>query len=154
MASRPIGQTCLRYIRNQHAWQPQQVLLIRRFSRQGRQGRQGAKKAEEDSAEPSVCPIGRLAISSWSDETDLSQFMHGRKNSERRDSITETILQEREQHQVRIHDIPVNKMLERYLEDAGLGSKRKRALVYSKLPLHLQTEQKKSLTGAGLRHII
>jgi hypothetical protein len=141
MASRPIGQTCLRYIRNQHAWQPQQVLLIRRFSRQGRQGRQGAKKAEEDSAEPS-------------DETDLSQFMHGRKNSERRDSITETILQEREQHQVRIHDIPVNKMLERYLEDAGLGSKRKRALVYSKLPLHLQTEQKKSLTGAGLRHII
>jgi hypothetical protein len=80
---------------------------------------------------------------------ELLEFMHGRKNSERRDSITEGILKDRETHFSRIQNLPVNARLLKFVEDEGLGTKKRRNMVYASLPDHIQTASKNTLTGAG-----
>lgn len=100
---------------------------------------------------------GRLYYSKFTGEpsTELKEMMHGRKGKERKDSVTLEILNERYIFRERIRTQIVDsktideKLLE-YLDDHGLGSKRKRPLVYTKLPVTLtHHNDKKTLTGAG-----
>lgn len=86
---------------------------------------------------------------------ELKRMMHGRKGKERKDSVTNEILSERyifrERIQAKIKEnIYVDGKLLEYLDDHGLGSKRKRTQVYKMLPVTSSTAtDKKTLTGAG-----
>lgn len=85
-------------------------------------------------------------------DADLSHLMHGRKNRERRDSVTREILEERRDHQERlrlVRDVPAQ--LVRSLAKAGLGSKKRRNLVYSNNVSSGSSlaGSHKTLTGAG-----
>lgn len=80
----------------------------------------------------------------------LLQMMHGRRNKERRDSVTKEILLDRYNHQEKIETMQENKELLRYLEDHGLGVKRRRNHVYQKLPVTSPLNTTCSTTtGAG-----
>lgn len=62
----------------------------------------------------------------------LGHLMHGRKNRERRDSVTDEILLGRENHRLRLETIPINEYLIRDLEKLGLGSKKRKKIVFEK----------------------
>ena len=84
---------------------------------------------------------------------DLIELMHGRKNLERRDSVSNELLLERQAHQLRIKSIVVNKASVRLLTSLGIGSKKRRHAVY-KLTFNQFTDvdagsYKKSQTGSG-----
>jgi len=81
---------------------------------------------------------------------DLVKFMHGRGNRERRDSVTNEILWERQQHMKRLGRLPANQALVRALEDEGLGSRRRKHQVYSHITVHEPgVIKKKTNSGAG-----
>lgn len=84
---------------------------------------------------------------------DLVELMHGRKNMERRDSVNNDILLERQKHQLRIQNITVNKADVRLLSSLGIGSKKRNHAVY-KITFNqfIDVEEgsyKKSQTGSG-----
>ena len=84
---------------------------------------------------------------------DLIDLMHGRKNLERRDSVSNELLLERQAHQLRIKSIAVNKTSVRLLASIGIGSKKRRHAVY-KLTFNQFIDvdagsYKKSQTGSG-----
>jgi ribosome biogenesis GTP-binding protein YsxC/EngB len=64
---------------------------------------------------------------------DLLQYMHGRARSERIDSVTTEILQERKRHLSRLENFEVTANLKKELLGLGLGSKKKLANVFSKI---------------------
>eukprot|EP01041_Mallomonas_annulata_P005462 gene5462-10981_t len=80
---------------------------------------------------------------------ELQAMMHGRRNKERRDSVTPEILNERLMHQKRITELPSDERLVQYLETHGLGVKRRRAQVYQKILSFSPSLDKKTTTGAG-----
>jgi hypothetical protein len=84
---------------------------------------------------------------------DLVELMHGRKNLERRDSVNNDILLERQKHQLRIQNITVNKADVRLLSSLGIGSKKRIHSVYKvTFNQYIDVEQgsyKKSQTGSG-----
>lgn len=61
---------------------------------------------------------------------ELNNMMHGRKNQERRDSVTGRILRERYCHQERLPGILPDEHVLAHLEELGLGSKKIRRHVY------------------------
>ena len=82
---------------------------------------------------------------------DLVKFMHGRGNRERRDSVTNEILWERQQHIKRLGRLPANEAIVRTLEDEGLGSRRRKHQVYSHITVHEPgVIKKKTNSGAGM----
>lgn len=82
---------------------------------------------------------------------DLVKFMHGRGNRERRDSVTNEILWERQQHIKRLGRLPANEAIVRALEDEGLGSRRRKHQVYSHITVHEPgVIKKKTNSGAGM----
>jgi hypothetical protein len=64
-------------------------------------------------------------------DLELKQYMHGRKNSERADSVTTTMLQQRKEHLNRLESISVSECTVKRLKKMGLGSKRKKYQVYN-----------------------
>jgi len=83
---------------------------------------------------------------------DLVKFMHGRGNRERRDSVTNEILWERQQHMKRLGRLPASPALVRSLEDEGLGSRRRKHQVYSHITVHEPgVIKKKTNSGAGIQ---
>lgn len=66
-------------------------------------------------------------------EDELKQYMHGRKFSERRDSISRDILRERKKHQEKFSSVEVDVPLVRSLRQVSLGSKKQLAGVYEKI---------------------
>ena len=60
------------------------------------------------------------------DFDDLNEYLHGRKNNERRDSITRDILLERKNHQTRFRNVAVNSNRIQKLDAIGIGSKKRR----------------------------
>ena len=84
---------------------------------------------------------------------DLIELMHGRKNLERRDSVSNELLLERQAHQLRIKSIVVTKASVRLLTSLGIGSKKRRHAIY-KLTFNQFSDvdagsYKKSQTGSG-----
>ena len=61
----------------------------------------------------------------------LQEFMHGRGNKERRDSVTDTILLERQNHLKRIRRLPLDQALVKSLDAQGLGDKKRKHQVYA-----------------------
>ena len=83
-------------------------------------------------------------------QEDLTKFMHGRGNRERRDSVTNEILWERQQHLKRLSRLPANQALVRSLEDEGLGSRRRKHQVYAHITVREPgVIRKKTHSGAG-----
>ncbi len=68
-------------------------------------------------------------LCSISDE--LSNYLHGRKNSERSDSITHEILRERKLHRERFQCKSIDPNIVRKLIKMGLGSKKRKNLLTS-----------------------
>ena len=71
----------------------------------------------------------------YGDLKGLSHLMHGRKNRERRDSITPEILRDRDRHSKRLSDIDIEAIEpchrpREVLVREGLGQKRRRSNVY------------------------
>lgn len=106
----------------------------------------------------SICLISRFLASSSGCPShlpeDLSELMHGRKNRERRDSITREILEDRFAHQERLQsDVMMNRVplsLVRSMEQSGLGAKRRRNQVFSNnVGSQVSQTSHKTLTGAG-----
>ncbi|KAJ1437431.1 P-loop containing nucleoside triphosphate hydrolase protein [Ochromonadaceae sp. CCMP2298] len=64
-------------------------------------------------------------------EADLQKFMHGRRNSERRDSVTTPILQERRRHLTRLGRVAVKKQTVAELAALGLGAKKRIHSIYA-----------------------
>ena len=87
------------------------------------------------------------------DIVDLSELMHGRKNLERRDSVTDSILLERQAHQQRIRTLSANPKDVKALAALGLGSKKRRLFVYKvQFNQFIDVDEgsyKKSQTGSG-----
>ena len=83
---------------------------------------------------------------------DLLEMMHGRKNKERRDSVTTQILLERSIHQERLSKLPTDPAIIKYLDDHGLGNKKKNTSIYKKVPFSNSSTNidKKRTTGAGI----
>ena len=106
----------------------------------------------------SLARQSKVKAGSFTQIDELSNFMHGRKNQERRDSVTEMILKERESHQKSISssEFPssVASVLARNLKAKGLGSKRRRKLMYSQWSFNGAGPSRKSggktPTAAGL----
>jgi ribosome biogenesis GTPase A len=82
-------------------------------------------------------------------EMPLQEYMHGRKNRERRDSVNEGILLERFTHQERISKIEVTPSQIKEIESMGLGTKRKRNLVYRTTSGEKTSLNRRTLLGAG-----
>ena len=84
---------------------------------------------------------------------NLIELMHGRKNLERRDSVNEDILLERQKHQERIKAIGVLVSDIKVLTTLGMGSKKRRPGIY-KISYNQfidvdEGSYKKSNTGSG-----
>ena len=84
---------------------------------------------------------------------NLVELMHGRKNLERRDSVNEDILLERQKHQERIKAIGVLVSDIKVLTTLGMGSKKRRPGIY-KISYNQfidvdEGSYKKSNTGSG-----
>ena len=60
------------------------------------------------------------------DFEELADYFHGRKNKERKDSVTKLILLERKNHQDRFQDVKVDLGLIRNIEKIGLGSRKRK----------------------------
>jgi len=58
-------------------------------------------------------------------DEDLLSYLHGRKSTEREDSVTNQILNERKIHQSRFQDIKVESSLVSKMNKIGLGSKKR-----------------------------
>jgi GTP-binding protein len=80
---------------------------------------------------------------------EYAHLMHGRKNSERRDSITIDILKERAQWQERIQDVEVSKQMMTELQKLGFGSKKRMSHMYKEAPYEQQKTNSKTSSGAG-----
>lgn len=94
--------------------------------------------------------LSRNFASQRSLHEDLTKFMHGRGNRERRDSVTNEILWERQQHLKRLCRLPANPAIVRTLEDEGLGSRRRKHQVYAHITVHQPgVIRKKTNSGAG-----
>lgn len=81
-------------------------------------------------------------------DEDLLPYLHGRKSTEREDSVTEHILNERKIHQERFQDIVVDSSLILKMNKIGLGSKKRINLSSSRHVLTNSSSQNKSI-GAG-----
>jgi hypothetical protein len=62
---------------------------------------------------------------------DLKKFMHGRGNRERRDSVTNEILLERQRHLRRLEYLEVDPALVSELKARGMGKRRRNHQIYS-----------------------
>ena len=85
---------------------------------------------------------------------DLLQFMHGRNKKERIDSVSVEVLKGRRDHLAKCEHIEVPMELMQRLESLGLGTKRRRLNVFSKVtPKHAYgnagSEDKLTPTAAG-----
>lgn len=67
------------------------------------------------------------------DEVDLSEYMHGRRGRERKDSVDDATLSDRRRHRERIDsiEIPRDDQLVRKLINSGFGSKKRLANLYA-----------------------
>ena len=66
-------------------------------------------------------------------DDDLKQYMHGRKFSERRDSVSREILMERKSHQEKFSSTKIDPELVRSLREIKLGSKKQLDNVYERI---------------------
>lgn len=85
-------------------------------------------------------------------EDELIQYMHGRKFSERRDSISRDILLERKRHQGKFSSVSVDPTLVKSLRQVKLGSKKQLEGVYEQIANQHETRggvDMQSRTGAG-----
>ena len=93
-----------------------------------------------------------------SGDADLSGLMHGRKNMERRDSVNDAILLERQAHQLRIKSIRVDDDSIKFLTALGVGSKKRRNFVYKvQFNQFIDVDEgtyKKSQTGSGIIELL
>ena len=92
--------------------------------------------------------------SSTPTKEDLLKMMHGRKKKERKDSVTDEILFDRYRHNNRMESLDesnISTNLLTKIEKLGLGTKKRKSLVYSKISLNNYSESpnKSTLTGAG-----
>lgn len=99
---------------------------------------------DDETSSPSSAPT----------KEDLQEMMHGRKKRERRDSVTDEMLLDRYKHNNRmilLDESKVSANLLSKIENLGLGSKKRKSLVYSKISLNNYSEpsNKTTLTGAG-----
>ena len=74
---------------------------------------------------------------------ELQEYMHGRKNTERKDSVTPQILLDRKNHYERIIQCPINKNVLQLVDQMGLGVRKRRNLRASSFMSF------ESVTGAG-----
>jgi hypothetical protein len=82
-------------------------------------------------------------------DDELKEFMHGRGHQERRDSVTNYILLERQRHIDRIRRLPVNEPLAREFGKLGLGDKRRKHQVYASVKSHVFQPPKSLWFGGG-----
>ena len=61
---------------------------------------------------------------------DAQRYMHGRRNVERRDSVSKEMLLERMQHQRRLESVEVARVLVDAVDALGLGTKRRKHTMY------------------------
>lgn len=80
----------------------------------------------------------------------LSKFKHGRKNSERKDSVTTEILEDRRKHFERISIAAFDDKIENYVLNLGLGSKKRKNLVYKK---NIESSQTQTAAGGFALHL-
>ena len=64
-------------------------------------------------------------------KVELTEYMHGRGNRERRDSVTNEILRERELHLLRLGGLYADPIIVRAMKMEGLGHKRRKHQVYA-----------------------
>ena len=119
------------------------MLLVRQTFCSSRKSRPSVFDIIRSFSDKGNCDIGE----------DLVELMHGRKNLERRDSVNDDILLERQKHQLRIQNIAVDKSDVRLLSSLGIGSKKRQHSVY-KITFNqfIDVEEgsyKKSQTGSG-----
>jgi hypothetical protein len=82
------------------------------------------------------------------DFSQLDDYLHGRKNRERRDSVTKQILLERKLHRTRYEKIAVDSNFTIQLESIGIGLTKKKNLLSSRHNKHNTNSQ--NIPGAGL----
>lgn len=97
---------------------------------------------------------GAPLVSTKSAPPELAALMHGRKNRERRDSVTCDILEDRRAHQELLQSPAVSSRvpleLLASLSKAGLGSKKRKSQVYSNSVRVVSSQESSSLiVGAG-----
>lgn len=90
---------------------------------------------------------------------DLSKYMHGRGNQERRDSVSKEILLERKRHLEKLMEYPIDSSLLKVFKKQGLGQKKRRNQIYQAISQSNSSaqsynniptsEKKKTITGAG-----
>ena len=82
---------------------------------------------------------------------ELMKYMHGRGNRERRDSVTNHILRERELHLLRLRHFPVDAEVVKSLKKEGLGHRRRKHQVYSTCKHTVSGEVQTGLGKPSLR---
>eukprot|EP01038_Epipyxis_sp_PR26KG_P014058 gene14058-18859_t len=83
-------------------------------------------------------------------EISYESYKHGRKGKERKDSVSENILKDRQKHHALFQQINVSDSFVEYIEKLGLGSKYRKKTVYSPV-IHGRSrgDYDISNTGAG-----
>ena len=80
---------------------------------------------------------------------DLDQYRHGRKQSERKDSVDQSILFERFIHRMKLNKISIPIQFADELHHLGLGRKRRSNAVYSNKKIQSKPSDPITNTGAG-----
>ena len=100
-------------------------------------------------------PVDEQTTGGRNIKPDLAKFMHGRGNRERRDSVTNAILKERQLHLERLSRLPVDASLVKTLDQEGLGTRKRKHMVYAPINSAAARESngvRRTNSGAGSLH--